>query len=318
MDQENITSSLLCYKQMPRWTKASLPKLFQQQHNTKAGTWARLQVFKGELEFAFLTEQGDTLSSHHFSVSEQPTWIAPQQWHKIVVASDDLECQLSFYCQPEQYFAKKYQLSPTHSEIIAALPYVQASSHHPLTVLDVGCGSGRNALYLAQQGFRVDAFDINEKAIEKLQHIIQAEAIEGLNVAVCDLNQPSQAAAQFSASPDGVAYDFVYSTVVMMFLQPMTIAPLISQMQQVTRPQGYNLIVCAMDTADYPVQPDFPFSFKPDELRQYYAGWNIITYNENVGELHRVDAQGQRIKQRFATLLAQKASDSNLTDPIAD
>lgn len=313
MDQENITSSLLCYKQMPVWTKASLPAMFKQQHNTKAGTWARLHVFNGELEFAFLTEQGDTLSSHHFSVSEQPIWIAPQQWHQIVSASDDLECQLSFYCQPEQYFAKKYQLSPTHSEIIAALPDVQASAQQPPSALDVGCGSGRNALYLAQQGFRVDAFDINEKSIEKLQHIIQAEDIKGLHATVCDLNQPTQAAAQFSA-----CYDFVYSTVVMMFLQPATIAPLIQHMQQATRLHGHNLIVCAMDTADYPVQPDFPFSFKPNELQQYYADWKIIKYNENVGELHRVDAHGQRIKQRFATLLAQKIRASTPTTPIAD
>lgn len=313
MGKENITSSLLCYKQMPIWTKASLPKLFQQQHNTKADTWAKLQVLKGELEFAFLTEDGATLSSHHFSVSEQPTWIAPQQWHKIVAVSDDLECQLNFYCQPEHYFAKKYQLSPTHSEIIAAWPYLQANSNHPLSALDVGCGSGRNALYLAQQGCRVDAFDTNEKSIEKLQQIITAEGIEGLNVTMCDLNQPTQAAAQFTTS-----YDFIYSTVVMMFLQPATIAPLISQMQHATELNGYNLIVCAMDTVDYPVQPDFSFSFKADELRQYYAGWNIITYNENVGELHRADAQGQRIKQRFATLLAQKISDNKLTHPIVD
>jgi len=31
-----------------------------------------------------------------------------------------------------------------------------------------------------------------------------------------------------------------------------------------------------------------------------------VKYNENVGELNRVDAQGSRIKQHFATLLAQK------------
>ena len=52
--------------------------------------------------------------------------------------------------------------------------------------------------------------------------------------------------------------------------------------------------------------PDFPFSFKENELHAYYQDWNILKYNENVGELHRVDQHGQRIKQRFATLLAQK------------
>ncbi len=50
----------------------------------------------------------------------------------------------------------------------------------------------------------------------------------------------------------------------------------------------------------------FHFAFKAGELSALYEGWNIVKYNENVGELHRVDAQGQRIKQHFATLLAQK------------
>ncbi|MDN5479881.1 MAG: hypothetical protein L0G39_23380, partial [Chryseobacterium sp.] len=69
---------------------------------------------------------------------------------------------------------------------------------------------------------------------------------------------------------------------------------------------GFNLIVCAMDTDDIPAQADFPFAFKAGELSALYEGWNIAKYNENVDELHRVDEQGNRIKQHFATLLAQK------------
>ena len=92
----------------------------------------------------------------------------------------------------------------------------------------------------------------------------------------------------------------------MMFLEAQTVKPLIQQMQQATNVNGFNLIVCAMDTDDIPVQPDFPFSFKPGQLSAYYEGWNLVKYNENVGELHRVDEQGNRIKQHFATMLAQK------------
>ncbi|MDH0825354.1 tellurite resistance methyltransferase TehB, partial [Acinetobacter johnsonii] len=76
--------------------------------------------------------------------------------------------------------------------------------------------------------------------------------------------------------------------------------------QQATKVNGYNLIVCAMDTDDIPVQPDFPFAFKAGELSALYDGWKIVKYNENVGELHRVDEKGERIQQHFATLLAQR------------
>lgn len=52
---------------------------------------------------------------------------------------------------------------------------------------------------------------------------------------------------------------------------------------------GYNLIVCAMDTEDYPCSVNFPFTFKEGELADYYKDWELIKYNENPGHLHRRD-----------------------------
>ena len=81
----------------------------------------------------------------------------------------------------------------------------------------------------------------------------------------------------------------------MMFLDAKTIPGLIANMQRCTRPGGYNLIVAAMDTDDYPCSVGFPFAFKPGELRNNYEGWTLLKYNEDVGELHRTDASGNRI-----------------------
>ena len=287
-----MQQELICYKQLPIWNHDSIPQGFKKQHNTQVGTWAKLTILKGELHFSMLQESGEVQSEHIFSMENQPPFIEPQVWHKIVSASDDIECQLSFYCLPKDYFVKKYKLSPTHSEILEALPQLNAGK-----ALDVGCGTGRNALYLSQNGFQVDAWDVNPVSIQKLNEIIAAEQISSIQTAVRDLNQDATITGE---------YDFINCIVVMMFLAPETIPPLIQHMQQATKPQGFNLIVCAMDTEDYPVQQDFPFSFKPGELSAYYADWDIVKYNENVGELHRTDADGNRIKQRFATLLARK------------
>lgn len=286
---------LICYKELPVWTAQTIPQGFKNQHNTKAGTWAKLKIYQGELRFAFLDEAGVVQSEHIFSAEQQPPFIEPQAWHKIVSTSDDIECQLQFYCTPQDYFYKKYQLSPTHSEILAATPYLQGGR-----ALDVGCGQGRNALYLSQlsqHSFEVDAWDVNPSSLQKLQQIIDAEGIQNIHLQQRDLN----------ADPSITGtYDFICCTVVMMFLQAPTVKPLIAQMQQATEVNGFNLIVCAMDTPDLPVQADFPFAFKIGELSALYEGWNIVKYNEDVGELHRVDAEGNRIKQHFATLLAQR------------
>lgn len=191
----------------------------------------------------------------------------------------------------ENYFTEKYDLTRTHSDVVDAAKIVA-----PGKTLDLGCGNGRNSLYLAANGYDVTAWDKNPMSIANLERIKNAEGLTNLHVEVADLN-----ALNFDGE-----YDFILSTVVMMFLDAKTIPGLIENMQRCTNPGGYNLIVAAMDTDDFPCTVGFPFAFKTGELRRYYTGWDLLKYNEDVGELHRTDEHGNRIKLRFATMLARK------------
>ncbi|MDR8253269.1 methyltransferase domain-containing protein, partial [Acinetobacter baumannii] len=83
---------------------------------------------------------------------------------------------------------------------------------------DLGCGNGRNSLYLAANGFAVTAWDKNPMSLNNLESIRAAERLDNLQTAVKDLN---------SLSFDG-EYDLILSTVVMMFLEPDTIPGLIA------------------------------------------------------------------------------------------
>lgn len=284
---------LRCYKQMPVWTKDTLPQMFQEKHNTKVGTWANLTILKGALRFYELTEAGEVVGTAEFSPENQPPFVAPQLWHKVEALSDDLECQLAFYCEPKDYFAKKYNLTSTHSEVLELAQYLDGQTG---SVLDLGCGQGRNSLYLNSLGFNVKAVDHNETSLEFLQSMIEKEGLNGLQTEVYDINHANQTGS----------YKAVISTVVLMFLNRERIPAIIDNMQNCTESGGYNLIVCAMDTADFPCPMPFSFTFKENELRDYYQGWEILKYNENTGELHKTDAQGNRIKLRFATLIARK------------
>ena len=285
-----MPEKLIAYKRMPLWTKDTMPEAVQRKHNTKVGTWGKITVLKGKLKFVELTEDGEEVASHIFEAGADNPMVQPQAWHRVEALTDDVEWFLEFYCEPKDYFPKKYNSNPVHSEVLEAM-----ESLSPGKALDLGCGQGRNALFLAQHGFEVTAVDQNELALEILQSIVEQEDLE-MTVGLYDINS-----ANLKQS-----YDLIVSTVVLMFLQADRISAIIRNMQDQTNPGGYNLIVCAMDTEDYPCQVPFSFTFKEGELADYYKDWELVKYNENPGHLHRRDENGNRIALRFATMLAKK------------
>ena len=281
---------LVAYKRMPVWNKDTMPEAVQRKHNTKVGTWGKITVLKGTLKFIELTEDGEVIAEHFFEAGADNPMAQPQAWHRVEATTDDVEWYLEFYCKLEDYFPKKYNSNPVHSEVLEAMDTVK-----PCKALDLGCGQGRNALFLVQHGFDVTAVDQNELSLEILQSIVEQEDLE-MPVGIYDINSASI----------GQTYDFIVSTVVLMFLQADRIPTIIQNMQEQTSIGGYNLIVCAMDTEDYPCSVNFPFTFKEGELANYYQDWELIKYNENPGHLHRRDENGNRIQLRFATMLAKK------------
>lgn len=285
-----MPEKLIAYKRMPLWTKDTMPEAVQRKHNTKVGTWGKITVLKGRLKFVELTEDGEEVVSHIFEAGADNPMAQPQAWHRVEALTDDVEWFLEFYCEPKDYFPKKYNSNPVHSEVLEAM-----ESLSPGKALDLGCGQGRNALFLAQHGFELTAVDQNELALEILQSIVEQEDLE-MTVGLYDINS-----ANLKQS-----YDLIVSTVVLMFLQADRIPAIIRNMQDQTNPGGYNLIVCAMDTEDYPCQVPFSFTFKEGELADYYKDWELVKYNENPGHLHRRDENGNRIALRFATMLAKK------------
>lgn len=179
----------------------------------------------------------------------------------------------------------QYGMTPPHSEVINACQQVK-----PCDVLDMGCSSGRNALYLSQQGFNVTAVDSNANAIQMLQSIVAQEGISNIDARVYDINQ-----AALDAD-----YGFISSTVTLMFLDPGRVQAVLADMQAHTLPGGCNLIVCAMDTDAHPCPVGFPFTLDTGQLAAIYQGWEMLKYNEDLGTMHN----GAQLQ--FATMLARK------------
>lgn len=179
----------------------------------------------------------------------------------------------------------RHGLNPPHSEVVKACRVLK-----PGKALDMGCGAGRNALYLSQLDFEVTAVDANPGAIGMLRSIIEQERIDNIEARVYDINQADL----------GETYDFIACTVTLMFLDPMRVDAVIADMQQCTRAGGHNLIVAAMSTDEYPCPMNFPFILGTGQLSAAYAGWELLEYNEDLGTMHN----GAQLQ--FATLLARK------------
>ncbi len=64
------------------------------------------------------------------------------------------------------------------------------------TILELGCGTGKNTVYLRQIGERVCALDFSEGMIAAARTKLAAEAADNVVFAVADLTQPWPIAAQ--------------------------------------------------------------------------------------------------------------------------
>lgn len=281
---------LICYKKFVIWNKYTIPLALMERHNTQEGTWAQLTIYRGSLLFVIFDENGNE-QQQHFDVKGKPIQIQPQMWHKIGSVSDDIECQLSFYCREEVFFYKKNDLTLPHSEVCALSLITK-----PCKVLDLGSGRGRNSFFLALQGYAVTAVDINPQHINAIEMVKKSVNLKQIKTAIYDINNHALTEN----------YDIIISTVVLMFLQRDKIAKIIDDMQNHTNVGGYNLIVCAVETDDIPYEI-LPFKsfLAPGELINYYQEWEIIKYNEESGHLHKTDKFGNRIKLNFATLIAR-------------
>ncbi|SEC02927.1 class I SAM-dependent methyltransferase [Paenibacillus sp. GP183] len=86
---------------------------------------------------------------------------------------DDIYVMLdSLFSNPTEYWNSIYQDRPEYMSFLTEYPdenlvqYVHKNMISAKKVLEFGCGEGRNAIFLAQQGFHVDAVDISDTAIK--------------------------------------------------------------------------------------------------------------------------------------------------------
>jgi methyl halide transferase len=96
----------------------------------------------------------------------------------------------------------------------------------PSRALELGCGTGTNAVFLAQRGFQVTACDISELAIERAKQRAAAAAVE-----------MTLLAADIAGLPDlGPPFPFVFDRGLYHVVRKTNLEDLLSLLKRVTEP----------------------------------------------------------------------------------
>ncbi len=295
---QQTLKGLRAYKQIELNNEKNLT-FFLDKHSTKEGTWGHLTVHEGTIEFVFLDGEGNELSHHTLNSKSPLQIIPPASWHKIASTSTDFKATLQFYCQSYRYFEKKYHLGAIHQDLWT-IYQTNLQDREKMSILDVGCGSGRNPLYFALSGHEVIGVDKNEDAIENIRHIAGQEQLSNIEAIVHDLNQPLIIKDK--------SFDFIYSTVAIQFLNRSSIEPLLTKMQSLITTGGMHFLVFPIKAEPYNHPESFTYLAESNELYHFYqdSGWSILEYKEKPGQLHKLDETGKPKQGIFGQLLAQK------------
>ena len=161
----------------------------------------------------------------------------------------------------EQY--RKNTDSATEHELVPNPLLVNAVGDlRPGRALDLACGTGRNALWLAQRGWSVTAIDGSAAAIETLRGRAANNGVT-IDAQIADLEDSG-----FRITP--ARYDLIATCY---YFQ----RNLIEQCRQGLVPGG---VMVGIALLIEPGKERSTFRLQPGDLRSYFADWDILRYRE--------------------------------------
>jgi SAM-dependent methyltransferase len=145
----------------------------------------------------------------------------------------------------------------------------------PGLALDVACGAGRNALWLARRGFKVVAVDISWEGLQRLQRRARDEKLD-IHIVLADLEN-------FALAPD--VFDLIINT---RFL----LRTLFPAFHTALKPGGLLLVetfnVDEIEVLGGDIRR--AYALERGELKQVFGDFEMLLYEEGVFE----EAEGER------------------------
>ena len=161
----------------------------------------------------------------------------------------------------QRYAEDSYRKSNPVSLLSEWLPRVP-----PGKALDVACGAGRNAFFMAEAGYRVDAIDISHQGLKLAAHKAAENGLD-VNWIEHDLDQP-------------FVFDRDYNLIVVLWYVNL---PLIEQLCDCLAPGAYLLCEEHLRSDAEVIGPGNPdFRVSPGSLRAAVSTLDLLLYQESV------------------------------------
>ena len=176
----------------------------------------------------------------------------------------------------ERYRSEEYYwgLKPNNLcfEIMKLMP-----PDRPYRVLDMGCGEGKDAVFLARNGYLVSAFDIADAGLEKAKKLadINGTHVDFFKADITDFRPEKM-------------YDIIFCSGVFHFLFPDVRKEFVSQLKEHTNAGGLNVINVFVDkpfierAPDYEVKKESRAEWLSGELFMLYHDWYLKQSDEVV------------------------------------
>ncbi|ODR83476.1 XRE family transcriptional regulator [Haladaptatus sp. W1] len=160
--------------------------------------------------------------------------------------------------------------------------------------IDIGSGEGRDAVYLAEQGYGVLAVDPIPNGLEKTERLAEERGVQ-LQTKEADINDL-----------DFPSMDVVYSCGALQYLRPENRDAQFERFKTATTDGGIHVLFAFVDHPEIPTAPDWGDNehfYHPGELRSYYDDWEVLEEDELVFD----DNSGGEPHQHAAeTIIAEK------------
>lgn len=179
------------------------------------------------------------------------------------------------------------------------MPFVQRLKEYLSSgsVLDLGGGEGRNALYLAEEGFVVTVYDISEVGIERLTERAKEHDLS-IDARIVDIvNEPIES-----------TFDVIINTFVLHHMDTADARRIITESQAHTAESGIHILCTFTDKGDLADRSKKSGRFYPSEetVRELYVDWDIKELSVRETTTHARHKNGERMKNNVVFLIAAK------------